>query len=88
MEGQLEIQQGHTSSREMACRNICEMYRAKKDRRSSYYVHGYKRCQICGIFIKWSGTKCPCCQRPLRSKPHNKKRKETKPLRGREMGEN
>jgi hypothetical protein len=82
MEGQLEIQQGHTSSREMACRNICEIYRAKKDRRSSYYVHGYKRCQICGIFIKWSGTKCPCCQRPLRSKPHNKKRNKTNEREG------
>jgi hypothetical protein len=59
--------------RKMACKNICEKYRAKKDRRSSYYIQGYKRCQICGIFINWNGTKCPCCQRPLRSKPHNKK---------------
>jgi len=61
----------------MTCRNICEMYRTRKDTRSNYYVHGYKRCQICGIFIDWSGTKCPCCQRPLRSKPHNKKEAET-----------
>jgi hypothetical protein len=57
----------------MACRNICEKYRAKKHRRSSYYIQGYKRCQICGIFIDWRGNTCPCCQRPLRSKPHNKK---------------
>src|SRR5215217_7581411 len=55
----------------MACRNICERYRATKDRRSSYYIQGYKRCQICGIFLKWKGIRCPCCQMPLRSKPHN-----------------
>lgn len=56
----------------MACRNICEKYRAVKDRRSSYYAQGYKRCQVCDLFISWRGTKCPCCQMTLRTKPHNK----------------
>lgn len=69
----LKLSVGSCIYRKMACKNICEKYRAKKDRRSSYYIQGYKRCQICGIFINWKGTKCPCCQRPLRSKPHNKK---------------
>lgn len=69
----LKLSVGSCIYRKMACKNICEKYRAKKDRRSSYYIQGYKRCQICGIFINWKGTKCPCCLRPLRSKPHNKK---------------
>lgn len=69
----LKLSVGSCIYRKMACKNICEKYRAKKDRRSSYYIQGYKRCQICGIFINWKGTKCPCCQRQLRSKPHNKK---------------
>jgi hypothetical protein len=69
----------------LACRNICEKYRAKKDRRSSYYIQGYKRCQICGIFINWRGNTCPCCQRPLRSKPHNKKASGNHETRGREV---
>jgi len=59
----------------MVCRNICIRFKATKDRRSSYYVQGCKRCQTCEIFIKWRGTRCPCCQRPLRTKPHNRKGK-------------
>ncbi|AFU60243.1 hypothetical protein Ngar_c33280 [Candidatus Nitrososphaera gargensis Ga9.2] len=56
----------------MVCRNICEKYRATKNKGSSPYAQGYKRCQVCDLFIKWSGTRCPCCQRTLRTKPHNK----------------
>ena len=60
----------------MACKNLCARNKATKDRRSSYYALGYKRCQVCEIFIKWSGIKCPCCQSVLRTKPHNRRRKE------------
>jgi hypothetical protein len=65
----------HNRHMDMACKNVCERYRATKDRRSSYYFEGYKRCQVCGIFLNWKGIRCPCCQRPLRSKPHNRKRR-------------
>jgi len=61
----------HIKRKSMVCRNICDRYRARKERRSSYYLQGYKRCQTCGVFIEWEGTKCPCCQTQLRSKPHN-----------------
>jgi uncharacterized paraquat-inducible protein A len=61
--------------KDMACKNVYERYRATKDRRSSYYFQGYKRCQVCSTFLKWQGIRCPCCQRPLRSKPHNRKRR-------------
>jgi hypothetical protein len=55
----------------MSCRNICERFKATKEQRGSYYSEGYKRCQICDVFIKWNGIKCPCCGRILRTKPRN-----------------
>ena len=58
----------------MACRNICERYRATKDKASSYYAQGFKRCQMCELFINWGGAKCPCCKSALRTKPRGKKR--------------
>lgn len=44
----------------MTCKNLYIRYKATKDRRTSYYSQGYKRCSMCEIFIKWNGTKCPC----------------------------
>jgi hypothetical protein len=55
----------------MPCKNICRIYRATKERRGSYYSNGNKRCQICDVFIKWKGIKCPCCGGTLRTKPRN-----------------
>jgi len=49
----------------MPCKNICWRYRATKERRGSYYSEGNKRCQICDVFIKWNGIKCPCCRSVL-----------------------
>jgi len=59
----------------MACRNICERYKATKDKASSYYAQGFKRCQMCELFIKWGGTKCPCCKSALRTKPRGRKKR-------------
>ena len=55
----------------MLCKNICEKYRAKKEKRGSYYSAGNKRCQICDVFIKWKNKRCPCCGTILRTKPRN-----------------
>ena len=55
----------------MACRNICEKYRATKRRRGSYYAEGFKRCTMCDIFIRWGGPDCPCCGSVLRTLPRN-----------------
>jgi hypothetical protein len=55
----------------MLCKNICEKYRAKKEKRGSYYSAGNKRCQICDVFIKWNNKRCPCCGTVLRTKPRN-----------------
>jgi len=61
---------------QMTCKNLCYRYRGTKDRRSSYYAQGYKRCQVCEIFISWSGSKCPCCQHTLRTRPRTRKKKQ------------
>ena len=53
----------------MVCKNICYRFRVTKDRRGSYYAQGFKRCQVCQIFIEWNGTKCPCCHINLRTRP-------------------
>lgn len=56
----------------MMCKNICEKYRAAKSGNTSYYAEGSKRCQVCEIFIKWAGVRCPCCKSVLRTKPRNR----------------
>jgi hypothetical protein len=37
------------------------------------YSSGQKRCQICEIFLNWSGLWCPCCGYRLRTRPRNVK---------------
>jgi hypothetical protein len=53
------------------CRNICTSYKATRQEHGSYYSNGYKRCNECELFLKWSGAKCPCCGKVLRTRPHN-----------------
>jgi hypothetical protein len=50
---------------------ICKKYRAIKPKQGSRYASGQARCQICEIFMKWSGLRCPCCKTQLRRKPRN-----------------
>ena len=54
------------------CKGICKFYKAHKNEQSKgYYSEGYRRCMECEMFLKWTGTKCPCCGRILRMRPHN-----------------
>ena len=55
----------------MTCKGVCDRYKAKKISGIGRYASGQKRCQICEIFIEWSGRWCPCCKYRLRSKPRN-----------------
>lgn len=55
----------------MGCKGICGRYRG-----APRYAQGSKRCQICDMFVKWSGGWCPCCGYRLRAKPRNKRYKE------------
>jgi hypothetical protein len=51
----------------MTCKGICERYRTSI--KIPYPMK--KRCQICDIFIKWDGYKCPCCNYHLRCRSHS-----------------
>ena len=48
----------------MTCKGICIHYKT-----SGRYGDGHKRCQVCNIFIKWEGVRCPCCRYKLRTRP-------------------
>lgn len=60
----------------MTCRKICEKYRVSKPYGQGYYQAGFKRCQICDLFIKFDGIRCPCCGYKLRLNPRNATDKE------------
>jgi hypothetical protein len=53
----------------MACCKNYNRYKVTNDLSGRYYEEGYKRCQVCEIFIAWNGTKCPCCSQILGTKP-------------------
>jgi uncharacterized paraquat-inducible protein A len=55
----------------MACKGICENYKATKPYNSIRYDIGQKRCNMCDIFIEWEGIMCPCCGSKLRTRPRN-----------------
>jgi hypothetical protein len=54
----------------MTCRGICHRHRAQ-ERSGGRYANGQKRCQVCQIYMKWDGLRCPCCRSRLRTKSHN-----------------
>ncbi len=60
----------------MGCKNICIQYKATGSFVGGRYNLGQKRCQVCDVFIKWDGLRCPCCGFKLRIKPRNKEFKE------------
>lgn len=51
------------------CKGKCSKHKAIKHHNKGHYLLGHKRCQICEIFIKWNGIRCPCCSSILRTKP-------------------
>jgi hypothetical protein len=58
----------------MACKGICERYRATRDGPvgTQRYANGQKRCTQCEIYMMCEGLKCPCCNVRLRiSSRHN-----------------
>lgn len=57
----------------MVCKDICIKHKAIKSKTGSRYTSGQKRCQVCDIFIRWDGLRCPCCGYKLRVKPRSPK---------------
>lgn len=71
----------------MACRGICERYKAKRillpggQGTYSPYKNG-RRCTVCSMFIKWEGLHCPCCGYRLRVTRHQFARRARAEARG------
>ena len=40
------------------------------------YNNGQKRCNICDVYFKWNGAKCPCCNAILHVRPRHSKAKK------------
>ncbi len=59
----------------MVCKDICLKYKVSGVFPNGRYTSGQKWCVICAIYIKWTGTWCPCCGYKLRTKPRSKKLK-------------
>ena len=56
------------------CNDICKKFRAIKPVVGiGRYEIGQKRCNHCGIFIKFNGSQCPCCGCRLRITPKSAK---------------
>lgn len=62
----------------IGCKGKCSKLKASRKFSGSFYKTGAKRCQVCEIFIKWSGLWCPCCGYRLRLKARNKVRHKIK----------
>lgn len=54
------------------CKGICEMFKSEDVSMKLKYQEGQKRCTFCGIFLKFSGIRCPCCRTILRTKSRAK----------------
>ena len=62
----------------MPCKQICLKLKVSKPGNGSHYKAGHKRCQICDLFINFSGSWCPCCGFKLRTGTRNAYHKSTK----------
>ena len=56
----------------MPCRNICTRIGSS----FGYYSAGIKYCRRCKVYLFHDGYICPCCKRPLRTSPNNRRGKE------------
>jgi len=58
------------------CVGICKEYVALRPERGGRYIKGQKRCNVCSLFIKCDGFRCPCCRSTLRLKPRKRQLRE------------
>ena len=40
------------------------------------YMNGQKRCGVCSVYLRWAGSKCPCCSAVLHVRPRHSRAKE------------
>ena len=51
----------------MSCKGVCIHHKAL-----SRYTFVHKRCRsCCDLFLKWEGSRSPCCGSKLRATPRN-----------------
>jgi len=60
----------------LACKGVCDRYKALKPVGVGRYASGQQRCQTCTIFINFNGDRCPCCNTLLRGSPRQLKYKD------------
>ena len=58
---------------------ICQNKCVDNGRPNFPYIHGYKWCKRCYIWIKTEDIKCSCCRSGLRNGSHMRKFKTPKP---------
>ena len=59
-----------------SCRGICIRYQNNSVANNLKYQQGFKRCTFCGLFLKTTSVRCPCCNLILRTHSRvNPKRK-------------
>jgi len=56
---------------------VCDSYTCRKLRAehkggTQYYGNGLKFCSSCDTWFNFKGSRCPCCNRKLRTKAKNK----------------
>jgi hypothetical protein len=57
----------------IVCKGVCVKFKAKDYKGYKRYALGQKLCPICGIFITYNDTRCPCCKCKLRITPKGSK---------------
>nr|WP_083879805.1 MULTISPECIES: hypothetical protein [Nitrosopumilus] len=56
-----------------SCKGICDSLMEEPVPSGLRYKLGQKRCTLCGIFVKTTNLRCPCCNARLRTRSRNKK---------------
>jgi len=59
----------------IGCNGVCIQYKIPTVVGVSKYANGGKRCNHCEIFIKWNGSRCPCCNTVLQIRPSDREHK-------------
>jgi len=49
----------------LGCKGICTRFDKTGGGKQSAYGLGYKRCSECSLYIRFEGSRCPCCKHSL-----------------------
>lgn len=61
----------------LSCKGECKTtFKRSLGKTIFHYTDGQKRCSVCGVYIRWIGSKCPCCNAVLHVRPRHSRAKE------------